>query len=122
RARVGVPHHLELHPFLVQVLREVSHEFVNLGFAEQLLWLLPADTPADRELDGSLPVVVVIQGHQSSECQAPLGCLSSDIFPAEVLIRQVQPGGPRHPCGGQPKACRLKNLTWLQLTTHPYPG
>ena len=92
----GVPRQRELHPPLFQTLREVSHESVNLGFAEQLLWLLPADTPADRELDGSLPVMVVIQGHQLSECQAPLGCLGPDIFPAEALIRQVQPGGFRH--------------------------
>ena len=92
----GVPRQRELHPPLFQTLREISHESVDLGFPEQLLWLLPADTPADRELDGSLPVMVVVQGHQLPECQAPLGCLGPDILPAEVLIRQVQPGGLRH--------------------------
>ncbi len=92
----GVSRQCELHPPLSQTLREISHESVDLGFAEQLLWLLPADAPADGELDGSLPVMMVVQGHQLSECQASLGCFGPDIFPAEVLIRQVQPGGLRH--------------------------
>ena len=92
----GVPRQREFHPPLFQTLREISHESVDLGFPEQLLWLLPANTPADGELDSSLPVVMVIQGHQLSERQTPLGCLGPDIFPAEALVRQVQPGGLRH--------------------------
>jgi hypothetical protein len=92
----GVPRQRELHLPLFQTLREISHESVDLGFPEQLLWLLPANTPADGELDGSLPVMMVVQGHQLPERQAPLGCLGPDVFPAEVLVRQVQPGGLRH--------------------------
>jgi hypothetical protein len=92
----GIPRQGELHPSLLQRLREISHESVDLGFPEQLLRLLPANTPADGELDGSLPVMLVIQGHQLSERQAPLGCLGPDIFLAEALVRQVQPGGLRH--------------------------
>jgi hypothetical protein len=92
----GIPRQRELHPSLLQTLREISHESVDLGFPEQLLRLLPANTPADGELDGSLPVMLVIQGHQLSERQAPLGCLGPDVFPAEVLVRQVQPRGLRH--------------------------
>jgi len=92
----GIPRQRELHPSLLQTLREISHELVDPGFPEQLLRLLPANTPADRELDSSLLVMLVIQGHQLSERQAPLGCLGPDVLLAEASVRQVQPGGLRH--------------------------
>jgi hypothetical protein len=61
--RVGLPHHLELHPLSIQVLREVPHELVDPGLPEELLRVLPVDAPTEREVDGSLPVVPVVQGH-----------------------------------------------------------
>ena len=92
----GIPRQRELHPSLLQTLREISHDLVDPGFPEQLLRLLPADTPADRELDSSLLVMLVIDAHQFPERQAPPGRLVPDILPAEALVRQVQPGGLRH--------------------------
>ncbi len=65
--RVGIPHHRQLHPLLIQVLREVPHELVDPGFPEELLRVLPVDAPAEREVDGPLPVVPVVQGHQLPE-------------------------------------------------------
>ena len=67
RAGVGVPHHLELHPFLIQVLREVSHELVDSGFPEELLRVLPVDAPSEGEVDGSLLVVLMVELHQLPE-------------------------------------------------------
>ena len=96
RARVGVPHHLELHPFLVQVLREVSHELVDPGFPEELLRVLPVDAPTEGEVDGPFPVVLVVQAHQLPERQASPGCLGPDILLAEAPVRQLQPRGLRH--------------------------
>jgi hypothetical protein len=92
----GVPRQRELHPPFFQTFREISHELVDPCFSEQLLRLIPADTPADRKLDSSLLVMLVIQGHQLSERQAPPCRLVPDILPAEALVRQVQPGGLRH--------------------------
>ena len=96
RARVGVPHHLELHPFLIQVLREVSHELVDSGFPEELLRVLPVDAPSKREMDGSFLVVLMVKLHQLPKRQAPPGRLVPDILPAEALVWQVQPGSLRH--------------------------
>ena len=67
RAGVGVTHHLELHPFLVQVLREVSHELVDPGFPEELFRVLPVDTPSKREVDGSFFIVLMVELHQLPE-------------------------------------------------------
>ena len=96
RARVGVPHHLELHPFLVQVLREVSHELVDPGFPEELFRVLPVDTPSKREVDGSFLVVLMVELHQLPKRQAPPGRLVPDILPAETPVWEVQPGCLRH--------------------------
>jgi hypothetical protein len=94
--RVGVPHHLELHPLSIQVLREVPHELVDPGFPEELLRVLPVDAPSEGEVDGSLLVVLMVELHQLPERQAPLGRLVPDILPAEALVWEVHPGCLRH--------------------------
>jgi len=94
--RVGVPHHLELHPLSIQVLREVPHELVDPGFPEELLRVLPVDAPSEGEVDGSLLVVLMVELHQLPERQAPPGRLVPDILPAEALVWEVHPGCLRH--------------------------
>jgi hypothetical protein len=96
RAGVGIPHHLELHPFLIQVLREVSHELVDSGFPEELLRVLPVDAPSKREMDGSFLVVLMVKLHQLPKRQAPPGRLIPHVLPAEAPVREIQPGGLRH--------------------------
>ncbi len=92
----GIPRHRELHPSLLQTLREVPHELVNSGFPEKLLRLLPANTPAEREVNGPLLVMLIVEAHQLPERQVPPGCLVPDILPAETPVWQVQPGRLRH--------------------------
>ncbi len=120
--RVCVPHHHQFHPLSLQVLREVPHELVDLGFPEELLRVFPVDTPTEGEMDGPFPIVLVVQAHQLPECQAPPGCLGPDILPAEDPVRQLQPRVLRHLAVIDLRACRLIDLTWRQLMTHPYPS
>ena len=94
--RVGIPHHRELHPLFMQVFREIPHELANPGLPEKLLRMFLVDTPIEGEVNGPLPIVPVIYDHQFPECQAPLGRLGPDVFSAEALIWQIQPGGLRH--------------------------
>jgi hypothetical protein len=92
----GVPRQRQLHSSLLQALREVPHELVDSGLPKKILRLFAADTPAEREPDSPLPIVLVVGVHQFPERQAPPGRLVPDILPAEALVRQVQPGGLRH--------------------------
>jgi hypothetical protein len=94
--RVGIPHHRQLHPLLIQKLREVPHELVDPGFPEEFLRVLPVNTPTEGEVDGPFPVVLVVQAHQLPERQASPGCLGPDILLAEAPVRQLQPRGLRH--------------------------
>jgi hypothetical protein len=84
--RVGIPHHRQFHPLFIQVLREVPHELVDPGFPEEFLWVVPVDTPTEGEVDGPLPVVLIVQGHQLPERQTPPGCLGPDILSAETPV------------------------------------
>ena len=92
----GVPRQRELHPPLLQTLREISHELVDPCLPEQLLRLLPANTPAEGEVNGPLLVMLIVKTHQLPERQVLPGCLGPDVLPAEASVRQVQPGGLRH--------------------------
>jgi hypothetical protein len=92
----GIPRHREPHPFLLQILREVPHELVNSGFPEELLRLLPANTPAEGEVDGPLLVMLIVEAHQLSERQVLPGCLVPHVLPAETPVWEVQPGCLRH--------------------------
>ncbi len=58
--RVCIPRHRQPHPFSLQVLREVPHELVDSGLPEELLRVLPVDTPTEGEMDGPLPIVLVV--------------------------------------------------------------
>ena len=82
----GISRHCEPHPFLFQKLREVPHELVNSGFPEELLRLFPAHTPAEREVNGPLLVMLIVEAHQLSERQVLPGCLVPDVLPAETPV------------------------------------
>ncbi len=120
--RVCIPRHRQPHPFPIQVLREVSHELVDSGLPKELLRVLPVNTPTEGEVNGPLPIVLVVQAHQLPERQAPPGCLGPDVLFAETPVRQLQQRGLRHLAITDLRVCRLINLAWLQLTTHPCPG
>ncbi len=94
--RVQIPRHHELHPGLLQELLQVLHELADPGLPEKLFRVVPIDTPVEGEVDGPLPVVLVVKGHQLPERQAPSGCLGPDILFAEASVRQLQPRGLRH--------------------------
>jgi hypothetical protein len=66
--RVCIPRHCKPHPFSLQVLREVSHELVDSGLPEELLWLLPVNTPAEGEVNGPFPIMLIVKAHQPPEC------------------------------------------------------
>ena len=85
-----------LYNFLALLHREVPHELVDPGFPEEFLRVLTVDTPTEGEVDGSFPVVLVVQAHQLPERQASPGCLGPDILLAEAPVRQLQPRGLRH--------------------------
>jgi hypothetical protein len=88
----GIPRQRELHPSLLQTLREISHELVDPGFPEQLLRLLPADTPADRELDSSLLVMLVIDAHQFPERPSWLASGRVSTRPERMCVFPLRPG------------------------------
>ena len=94
--RVGIPHHRELHPLFIQVLREIPHELANPGFPKELLRVLPVDAPVEGEVEGPLPVMLIVKGHQPPERQTLPGCLGPNVLPAEAQVRQIQPRGLRH--------------------------
>jgi hypothetical protein len=94
--RVQIPCHRELHPGLLQELVQVLHELADSGLPEKLFRVVPIDAPVEGEVDGPLPIVLVVKGHQLSERQAPSGCLGPDVLSAEAPVRQLQPRGLRH--------------------------
>ncbi len=65
--RVCIPRHRKPHPFSLQVLREVSHELVDSGLPEELLRLLPVNTPTEREVNGPFPIMLIVKAHQPPE-------------------------------------------------------
>jgi hypothetical protein len=66
------------------------------GLPEKLLRVLPVDTPVKGEVDGPLPVMLIVKGHQPPERQTLLGCLGPNVLPAEAQVWQIQPRGLRH--------------------------
>ncbi len=95
--RVELPRHRQLHSGPRQELPQVPHELTDPGFPEEFPRMVRGDPPVDGEVDGPLPILLVVEGHQVPEGEAPPGSLDPDILLGEVSVGKVQPGGLRHP-------------------------
>jgi len=119
---VELPRHRQLHSGPRQELPQVPHKLTDPRLPEELLRVVRDDPPVDGKEDGPLLIMLIVEIHQFSKRQAPPGCLGPDVFFGEAPVGQLQPRGLRHLAVTDLRACRLINLTWLQLTTHPCPG
>jgi hypothetical protein len=84
--RVVPPHHRQLHSGPHQELPQVPHELTDPGLPEELLWVVRDDPPVDGEVDGPLPILLVVEGHQVPKGEAPSGSLGPDILPGETSV------------------------------------
>ncbi len=80
------PRHRQLHSSPHQELPQIPHELTDPGLSEELLRVVRVDPPVDGEVDGPLPVLPVIEGHQVPEGEAPSGSLSLDILLGEAPV------------------------------------
>ncbi len=84
--RVELPRHRQLHSDPHQELPQVPHELTNPGLPKELPRVVRGDPPVDGEVDGSLPILLVVEGHQVSEGEAPSGRLNPDILLGEAPV------------------------------------
>ncbi len=94
--RVEFPRHRQLHSGPRQELSQVPHELTDPGLPEEFPRVVRGDPPVDGEVDGPLPILLVVEGHQLPKGQAPSGRLGPDVLLTETPVRQLQPGGLRH--------------------------
>jgi hypothetical protein len=84
--RVELPRHRQLHSGHHQELPQVPHELTDPGLPEELFRVIRGDPPVDGEVDGPLPILLVVEGHQVPEGEAPSGSLDPDILPGEASV------------------------------------
>ena len=83
---VELPRHRQLHSGPRQELPQVPHELADPGLPEELLRVVRSDPPVDGEVDGPLPILLVVEGHQVPKGEAPSGSLGTDILSGEASI------------------------------------
>ncbi len=58
------PHHRQFHSSSHQESPQIPHELADPGLPEEFLRMVRVDSPVDGEMDGPLPVLPVVKGHQ----------------------------------------------------------
>ena len=83
---VELPRHRQLHSGPRQELPQVPHKLTDPRLPEELLRVVRGDPPVDGEVDGPLPILLVVEGHQVPEGEAPSGSLGPDLLPGEAPV------------------------------------
>ena len=84
--RVELPRHRQFHSGPLQELPQVPHKLTDPGLPEELPRVVRGDPPVDGEVDGPLPILLVVEGHQVPEGEAPSGSLGPDLLPGETPV------------------------------------
>ncbi len=84
--RVELPRHRQLHSGPHQELPQVPHELTDPGLPEELPRVVRGDPPVDGEVNGPLPILLVVEGHQVPEREASSGSPDPDILPSEASV------------------------------------